>query len=356
MKHNFGAGPCILPQEVFKKASEAVLNFDDTGLSILEISHRTKEFEAVVTETEALIRELLEVPEGYSILLLQGGARQQFAMVPMNLLPLNGGKSAYLDSGSWASQAIKEARFFSEVDVVASSKDKNYNYVPKEYSVSEDTTYFHYTSNNTIFGTELFDVPEVNVPVVCDMSSDIMSRKIDVSKYGIIYAGAQKNIGPAGLTIVIVKDELLGKTGKEIPSIFDYRSHINAKSMFNTPPVYSIYVAMLNLRWLKALGGVDEIERENIIKSRTLYEEIDRNSLFQGAAKVEDRSRMNVTFVTKNPEHEAGFLELVKARNLVGLKGHRSVGGFRASLYNALPLSSVHALINAMQEFEEKNA
>jgi phosphoserine aminotransferase len=355
MKHNFGAGPCILPQEVFKKASEAVLNFDDTGLSILEISHRTKEFEAVVTETEALIRELLDVPEGYSILLLQGGARQQFAMVPMNLLPLNG-KSAYLDSGSWASQAIKEARFFSEVDVVASSKDKNYSYVPKEYSVSEDATYFHYTSNNTIFGTELFDVPNVKAPIVCDMSSDIMSRKIDVSKYGIIYAGAQKNIGPAGLTIVIVKDELLGKTGKEIPSIFDYRSHINAKSMFNTPPVYSIYVAMLNLRWLKALGGVEEIERENIIKSRTLYEEIDRNSLFQGAAEVEDRSRMNVTFVTKNPEHEASFLELVKARDLVGLKGHRSVGGFRASLYNALPLSSVHALINAMQEFEEKNA
>lgn len=355
MKHNFGAGPCILPQEVFKEASEAVLNFNGTGLSILEISHRTKEFEAVVAETEALIRGLLVVPEGYSILLLQGGARQQFAMAPMNLIPLNG-KSAYLDSGSWASQAIKEAHFFGEVDVVASSKDKNYSYVPKEYAVSEDAAYFHYTSNNTIFGTELFDVPNVSVPVVCDMSSDIMSRKIDVSKFGLIYAGAQKNIGPAGLTIVIVKDELLGKTGREIPSIFDYRSHSKAQSMFNTPPVFSIYVAMLNLRWLKALGGVGEIERENIIKSRTLYEEIDRNSLFRGAAEVADRSRMNVTFVTKNPDHEAGFLELVKERNLVGLKGHRSVGGFRASLYNALPLSSVHALVNAMQEFEEKNA
>jgi phosphoserine aminotransferase len=355
MKHNFGAGPCILPQEVFKEASEAVLSFNGTGLSILEISHRTKEFEAVVAETEALIKELLAVPEGYSILLLQGGARQQFAMAPMNLLPLNG-KSAYLDSGSWASQAIKEAHFFGEVEVVASSKDKNYSYVPKEYAVPQDASYFHYTSNNTIFGTELFDVPNVSIPLVCDMSSDIMSRKIDVSKFGLIYAGAQKNIGPAGLTIVIVKDELLGKTGREIPTIFDYRSHSKAKSMFNTPPVFSIYVAMLNLRWLKALGGVEEIERENIIKARTLYEEIDRNSLFKGAAEVEDRSRMNVAFVTKNPDHEAGFLELVKERDLVGLKGHRSVGGFRASLYNALPLSSVHALVNAMQEFEEKNA
>lgn len=355
MKHNFGAGPCILPQEVFKEASEAVLSFNGTGLSILEISHRTKEFEAVVAETEALIKELLAVPEGYSILLLQGGARQQFAMAPMNLLPLNG-KSAYLDSGSWASQAIKEAHFFGEVEVVASSKDKNYSYVPKEYAVPQDASYFHYTSNNTIFGTELFDVPNVSIPLVCDMSSDIMSRKIDVSKFGLIYAGAQKNIGPAGLTIVIVKDELLGKTGREIPTIFDYRSHSKAKSMFNTPPVFSIYVAMLNLRWLKALGGVEEIERENIIKARTLYEEIDRNSLFKGAAEVEDRSRMNVAFVTKNPDHEAGFLELVKERDLVGLKGHRSVGGFRASLYNALPLSSVHALVNAMQEFEEKSA
>src|SRR5690606_31795494 len=227
---------------------------------------------------------------------------QQFAMVPMNLLPENG-KAAYLDSGSWASHALKEARFFGEVDVVASSKDKNYTYVPKEYVIPGDATYFHYTSNNTIFGTELFSTPKSAVPVVCDMSSDILSRKIDVSEFGLIYAGAQKNVGPAGLTIVIVKDELLGKTGKAIPSIFDYRSHIKAGSMFNTPPVFSIYVAMLNLRWLKALGGVEEIERANIIKSRTLYEEIDRNSLFQGAAEVNDRSRMNVTFVTKNPEH-----------------------------------------------------
>lgn len=353
MKHNFGAGPCILPQEVFKKASEAVLNFNNTGLSILEISHRSKEFEAVVIETEALIRELMNVPDEYSILLLQGGARQQFAMVPMNLLP-NEGKSAYLDSGNWASQAIKEAAFFGEVDIVASSKDKNYTYIPKTYSVSEDNAYFHYTSNNTIFGTELFDAPAVNMPLVCDMSSDIMSRVVDVSKFGLIYAGAQKNIGPAGLTIVIVKNELLGKTDKEIPSIFDYRSHIKANSMFNTPPVFSIYVAMLNLRWLKELGGVKEIERENIIKARTLYEEIDRNSLFVGTASKDDRSRMNITFRTQSSEHEAQFLELIKERELIGLKGHRSVGGFRASLYNALPLSSVHTLVNAMQDFEER--
>ena len=354
MKHNFGAGPCILPQEVLRKASEAVINFDNTGLSILEISHRTKEFEAVVTETESLLRELLNVPVGYSILLLQGGARQQFAIAPMNLMAQNG-SAAYLDSGSWASQAIKEGRFFGDVDVVASSKEQNYSFVPKVYVIPEKASYFHYTSNNTIFGTELFDTPKTTVPLVCDMSSDILSRKIDISEFGLIYAGAQKNVGPAGLTIVIVKDELLGKTGRAIPAIFDYTQHAKANSMLNTPPVYSIYVAMLNLRWLKALGGVEAIEQENIVKSRTLYDEIDRNSLFRGVAALEDRSRMNVTFVMNNPDHEQEFLELTKERELVGLKGHRSVGGFRASLYNALPLSSVHVLVDAMQEFEEKH-
>lgn len=352
MKHNFGAGPCILPQEVLKQASQAVLSFGDTGLSILEISHRSKEFEEVVTETESLLRELLDVPTGYSILLLQGGARQQFALAPMNLLPVNG-KAAYLDSGSWASGAIKEGKNFGTIEVVASSKDKNYNYVPKGYEIPEDAAYFHYTSNNTIFGTEMFDVPNTTVPIISDMSSDILSRKIDVSKFGLIYAGAQKNIGPAGLTIVIVKDELLGKTDREIPSIFDYRLHAKANSMMNTPPVYSIYVAMLNLRWLKKLGGIEQIEQENIVKARTLYDEIDRNSLFKGVAEVKDRSRMNVTFVMNNPEHEHRFLELANERGLVGIKGHRSIGGFRASLYNALPLSSVHVLVDTMQEFEE---
>lgn len=354
MKHNFGAGPCILPQEVFKQASEAVINFNDTGLSILEISHRSKEFEAVVAETESLIRDLLSVPQNYSILLLQGGARQQFAMAPMNLLK-EGGKSAYLDTGSWASYAIKEARNFGSVEVVASGKDNNYTIIPKEYTIPTDADYFHYTSNNTIFGTELFEVPNSPVPIVCDMSSDIMSRKIDVSKFGLIYAGAQKNIGPAGLTIVIVNNDLLGKTGRTIPTVFDYQSHINAKSMFNTPPVFSIYVAMLNLRWLRLKGGIEEIERENIVKSRTLYEEIDRNPLFRGPSALEDRSRMNVTFVMENPQLESEFLALAQKRDLVALKGHRSVGGFRASLYNALPISSVHLLVDVMQEFEESN-
>ena len=354
MKHNFGAGPCILPQEVFKQASEAILNFNDTGLSILEISHRSKEFEAVVAEAESLIRDLLSVPHDYSVLFLQGGARQQFAMVPMNLVT-EGGKMAYLDTGSWASQAIKEARNFGEVGVVASGKDSNYTIIPKEYHIPSDAAYFHYTSNNTIFGTELFDVPESRVPIVCDMSSDILSRKIDVSKFGLIYAGAQKNIGPAGLTIVIVKNDLLGKTGKTLPAIFDYQSHINAGSMFNTPPVFSIYVALLNLRWLRLKGGIEEIERENIAKARKLYEEIDRNSLFRGPAAIEDRSRMNLTFVMENARLENDFLALAEERELLQLKGHRSVGGFRASLYNALPLSSVHTLVDVMQEFEEQN-
>lgn len=352
MKHNFGAGPCILPQEVFKKASEAIINFNDTGLSILEISHRSKEFEAVVAETESLIRELLSVPEDYSILFLQGGARQQFAMVPMNLLK-EGGKMAYLDTGSWASQAIKEAKNFGPVEVVASGKENNYTRIPKEYVIPTDAEYFHYTSNNTIFGTELFETPQSPITVVCDMSSDILSRKIDVSKFGLIYAGAQKNIGPAGLTIVIVKNDLLGKTGKTLPGIFDYQSHIDAKSMFNTPPVFSIYVAMLNLRWLRLKGGIEEIERENIAKARLLYDEIDRNPLFRGPAAVEDRSRMNVAFVMEDPSLEKEFLALAEERDLVALKGHRSVGGFRASLYNALPISSVHLLVDVMQEFEE---
>ncbi|WP_257667573.1 3-phosphoserine/phosphohydroxythreonine transaminase [Parapedobacter tibetensis] len=354
MKHNFGAGPCILPQEVFQKASQAVLNFNDTGLSILEISHRSKEFEGVIAETESLVRELLSVPLGYSILFLQGGASTQFAMAPMNLLP-EGSKAAYLDTGTWASKAIKEAKRIGQVTVVASSNDANYTYVPKDYEIPTDAAYFHYTSNNTIFGTEIFETPASVVPIVSDMSSDILSRKIKVSDYGLIYAGAQKNMGPAGVTLVIVKDELLGKTGRTLPSIFDYQSHIAAGSMYNTPPVYSIFVSMLNLRWLKKKGGIDVIEQENIIKSRTLYDEIERNPLFKGTAITEDRSRMNVTFVTENKAHETAFLDLAKERELIGLKGHRSVGGFRASIYNALSITGVNALVDAMQEFEEKN-
>lgn len=354
MKHNFGAGPCILPKEVFEEASKAVLDFNGTGLSILELSHRSKEFEAVVVETERLVRELLNVPQGYSILFLQGGASQQFAMVPMNLLP-EGGKAAYLDTGVWATKAAKEAKKLGQVEIVASSSDKNYTYIPKDYSIPADAAYFHFTSNNTIYGTEVFETPQTSLPVVVDMSSDILSRKIDVSEFDLIYAGAQKNMGPAGVTLVIIKDELFGKSGRTNPTIFEYEAHAKAGSMYNTPPVFSIYVSMLNLRWLKAKGGVEVIEQENIIKARTLYDEIDRNPFFKGTANVEDRSRMNVTFIMENPDLEAEFLELAKERGLIGIKGHRSVGGFRASIYNALTISSINALVDAMREFEEKH-
>ena len=354
MTYNFGAGPCILPNEVFKQAAQAVLEFNPTGLSILEISHRTKEFEAVVDETVKLVKELLNVPEGYSVLLLQGGASLQFAMVPMNLLG-EGQSAAYLDTGVWANKAIKEAKMIGNVNVVASSKDQNYTFIPKDYQIPEDSAYFHYTSNNTIYGTELMETPNTTVPLVCDMSSDIFSRKINVADFDLIYAGAQKNMGPAGVTLVIVKDEILGKIDRKIPSMLDYRIHIDGGSMYNTPPVFSIYVSMLNLRWLKAKGGVEEIERENISKAETLYREIDRNPLFKGTCKVEDRSRMNVCFVMENPELEKPFLKYTEDRGIIGLQGHRSVGGFRASMYNALPITSVHVLIDAMQDFAEKH-
>ncbi len=351
MRHNFGAGPCILPQEVFKQASRAILDFKD-GLSILEVSHRTAEFEGVVTEATKLVKELLNVPSGYSVLFLQGGASLQFAMVPMTLLP-EGQTAAYLETGVWANKAIKEVKFFGKANVVASSKDSNYTFIPKDYTIPEDSAYFHCTSNNTIYGTEMFTLPVTKVPIVCDMSSDIMSREIDVSKYDLIYAGAQKNIGPAGLTIVIVKDEILGKSGRGIPSMLDYKVHIDGGSMYNTPPVFSIYVAMLNLNWLKSKGGIVEIEKENKAKANALYTEIDRNPLFKGTCAVEDRSRMNVCFVMENPELEKPFAKFADDNGFEGLTGHRSVGGFRASMYNALPITSVHALIDLMQTFEE---
>ncbi|KIO74639.1 MFS transporter [Pedobacter lusitanus] len=353
MRHNFGAGPCILPQEVFRQASQAVLDFKD-GLSILEISHRTPEFEAVLAEAVKLVKELLNVPEGYSVLFLQGGASLQFAMVPMNLLS-EGQTASYLETGVWANKAIKEVKNFGAANVVASSKDANFNYIPKDYSIPADSTYFHCTSNNTIYGTEMFSLPDTKVPVVCDMSSDIMSRVIDVSKYDLIYAGAQKNIGPAGSTLVIVKDEILGKTTNKIPSMLDYKVHIEGGSMYNTPPVFAIYVAMLNLRWLKSKGGVAEIEKENNAKAHALYAEIDRNPLFKGTAAVEDRSRMNICFVMENPELEKPFLKFAEENDIEGLKGHRSVGGFRASIYNALPITSVHRLVELMQVFAEKH-
>jgi phosphoserine aminotransferase len=353
MRHNFGAGPCILPQEVFKQASRAVLDFKD-GLSILEISHRSPEFEGVMNEATKLVKELLDVPSGYSVLFLQGGASLQFAMVPMNLLP-EGKSAAYLETGVWANKAIKEVKNFGTANVVASSKEVNFSHIPKNYTIPEDSAYFHCTSNNTIYGTEMFSLPVTKVPVVCDMSSDIFSRVIDISQYDLIYAGAQKNIGPAGLTLVIVKDDILGKTGRSIPSMLDYKVHIDGGSMYNTPPVFSIYVAMLNLNWLKSKGGIAEIEKENIAKANALYKEIDRNTLFKGTCAVEDRSRMNVCFVMENPELEKSFAKFADDNGFEGLNGHRSVGGFRASMYNALPITSVHALIDLMQTFEEKH-
>lgn len=354
MKHNFGAGPGILPHEVLKQAAEGILNFNQTGLSILEISHRAPEFEEVLDEAVKLVKELFEVPAGYSVLFLQGGASTQFALAPYNLLP-DGGKAAYLETGVWANKAIKEAKLFGEVEIVATAKDKNFTYIPKDFTIPKDAAYFHITSNNTIYGTQSKNFPKSPVPVVCDMSSDIFSRKINVADFGLIYAGAQKNMGPAGVTLVIVKDDLLGKTGRKIPSMFDYKVQIEGGSMYNTPPVFAIYVSMLTLNWLKAKGGVEAIEKENDSKAKALYTEIDRNPLFKGVCAVEDRSHMNVCFVVENPEHEKPFLKYCDEKGIVGLKGHRSVGGFRASLYNALPITSVHVLIDAMQEFQEKN-
>src|SRR6195952_1470799 len=299
MKHNFGAGPGILPHEVLKQSSEAVINFNGTGLSILEISHRSPEFEAVLDEAVRLVKELFEVPEGYSVLFLQGGASTQFALAPYNLLP-EGGTAAYLETGVWANKAIKEAKFFGETVIVATSKESNFTYIPKDYKIPADAASFHITSNNTIYGTQSQSFPKSPVPMVCDMSSDIFSRKIDVADFGLIYAGAQKNMGPAGTTLVIVKDDLLGKVDRKIPSMLNYQTQIEGGSMYNTPPCFAIYVSMLTLRWLKAKGGVEVIEQENITKARVLYDEIERNPLFKPVCATEDRSHMNVTFVMEN--------------------------------------------------------
>ena len=354
MKHNFGAGPGILPHEVLKQAAAAVVDFNGIGLSILEISHRSPEFEAVLDEAVKLVKELLEVPEGYSVLFLQGGASTQFAMIPYNLLADNA-KAAYVESGVWANKALKEAKYFGGVDVIATSKESNFTYIPKDYTVPSDAAYLHLTSNNTIYGTQLHEFPASTIPVVCDMSSDIFSRTINVADFGLIYAGAQKNMGPAGTTLVIVKDELLGKTDRKIPAMLDYKIHIDNGSMYNTPPVFAIYVSMLTLAWVKSKGGVAAIQKENEAKARVLYTEIERNPLFKPVCATEDRSNMNVCFVMENPELEKPFLKLCDERGIIGIKGHRSVGGFRASIYNALSINSVYALIEVMQEFAEKN-
>ncbi|MDA9003643.1 3-phosphoserine/phosphohydroxythreonine transaminase, partial [Flavobacteriales bacterium] len=347
----FSAGPCILPQEVLKTASEAVLNFNNLNLSLIEISHRSKDFVAVMDNAVALVKELLEVPVGYSVLFLQGGASTQFLMSAMNLLKTNG-KAAYLNTGTWSDKAIKEAKKFGEVDVLASSKDKNYSYIPKDYVVGTGFDYLHFTSNNTIFGTQYQEFPKVsgNTLLVCDMSSDIFSRKIDTSKFDLIYAGAQKNMGPAGATLVIVKDEILNKTGRSIPTMLDYSTHIAKESMFNTPPVFPIYVSMLTLEWLKKNGGIEWVEEQNNAKAALLYNEIDTNPNFRGVAAIEDRSKMNVTFVLTDESKQSAFDKLWNDAGINGLKGHRSVGGYRASIYNALPLKSVQVLVNIMQK------
>ena len=355
-KHNYSAGPCILPQEVFEKSAEAILNFNNSGLSILEISHRSKDFVAVMDEAQALALDLLGLTgKGYQALFLSGGASLEFLMVPYNLMQTNG-KAAYLDTGTWASAAIKEAKFFGETLVVASSKEQNYNHIPKDYVVPSDANYFHCTSNNTIFGTQMRTFPTLNMPIVCDMSSDIFSRVLDFSKFDIIYAGAQKNMGPAGTTLVIIKEEILGKTGRDIPSILDYQKHIKAESMYNTPPVFPVYASLLTLQWLKNLGGIAAIEKLNNSKAALLYSEIDRNPYFKGAANVEDRSNMNATFLLKNEAHAPIFDTLWKEAGISGLPGHRSVGGYRASMYNALPIESVQVLVDVMQDFEDKVA
>lgn len=352
-KHNFGAGPSILPQEVFEQAAKACIELDNIGLSLLEISHRSKEFDAIMDESIALIKEILEVPDDYSILFLQGGANMQFSMIPYNLLAENE-TAAYLDTGVWAAKAEKECQIFGKTHIVASSKDSNYNYIPKEYTIPTDAKYFHITTNNTIYGTELLEDIYSPIPLVADMSSDIFSRPIDVKKYSLIYAGAQKNLGAAGVTLVIIKNDLLECQPRKKVSIWDYSIYAKNNSLYNTPPVFAIYTCLLTLRWLKKLGGLQEMEKRNIAKAKLLYDEIDRNSLFEGHAVPEDRSRMNINFVTINKENEEKFLEFVKSYQIHGIKGYRTVGGFRASCYNALDIESVKVLVQAMQDFENK--
>lgn len=353
-KYNFGAGPCILPDIVLNRASDAVKNYNKTGLSILEISHRSSEFEAVINECGSLVRELLSVPDNYSILFLQGGASTQFSMVPMCLMQQHK-RAAYLDTGYFSLKAIKEARMFGPVYIVASSRDTDYDRIPYDYYIPGDSAYFHCTSNNTIEGTEIFTFPETNVPVVCDMSSDIFSRQINVADFDLIYAGAQKNMGPAGLTLVVVKKMLLQHIQNLIPSMSDYRIYDTHNSMFNTPPVFSIYVAMLNLRWLKSIGGVKQAEQNNIAKANLLYDAIDKSDHFYGLADKSDRSRMNITFKMYDRGRETEFANFAESRGVVGINGYPSIGGFRASLYNAMEISGVEILVECMADFVNKD-
>ena len=351
-KHNFSAGPSILPQEVLQKASEAVINFNNDNLSLLEISHRSKSFVDVMEHARSLVLELLNLEgKGYKVLFLQGGASTQFLMVALNLLEKRAG---YLNTGSWSDKAIKEAKIYDDIYEVASSKDANYNYIPKGYDIPSDYDYFHCTSNNTIFGTQMKSFPKCSIPLVCDMSSDIFSRQLDFTKFDLIYAGAQKNLGPAGTTLVVVKEDILGKVSRKIPSMMDYKIQISKSSMFNTPPVFAVYVSMLTLEWLKTLGGIPAIEKVNDIKARLIYSEIDLNPLFKGYASKADRSLMNATFNLVNDDLKETFDTMCQEGGISGLNGHRSVGGYRASMYNALPLESVQVLVEIMSELESK--
>lgn len=351
MIHNFNGGPSILPKTVFEQAAAAILNFNDTGLSILEFGHRTPEFTAVMEEARMLVRELMNLDDEHEVLFLHGGASTQFMQVPMNLLDSKE-SAAYADTGVWSCKAIKETKLFGKVETVCSSADKNYNYIPNDFAVPNDAKYFHITTNNTIYGTQWQQIPHTSIPLVADMSSDIFSRVLNFNKFDLIYAGAQKNMGPAGVNLVVVNKNILGKVKRTLPTIMDYRNHIKENSMLNTPPVFAVYVCMLTLRWLKAEGGVAVMEKLNYAKANMLYKEIDENPLFTGTVQKKDRSKMNVCFVMQNKEQEKAFLEHSKQYNIVGIKGHRSVGGFRASLYNALPLSSVEVLVRAMKDFK----
>jgi len=354
-KHNFNAGPSILPKEAIENTAKAILDLNGSGLSLLEISHRSKDFQAILDQAVALFKELLEIPEGYQVLFLGGGASMQFCMVPFNLLNK---KAAYLETGVWAKKALKEAKLFGQVDVVASSADKNFSYIPTGYTVPADADYFHITTNNTIYGTEIRTDIDSPVTLVADMSSDILSRKVDVAKYGLIYGGAQKNLGPAGVTFVIVRDDILGKVERALPSMMDYRIHIKEGSMFNTPPVMPIFTVNETLKWLKSIGGVEKIAAMNIEKSNLLYNAIDNSKMFVGTAAKDSRSIMNICFVMKDEykDKEDAFMEFTKSRGIIGIKGHRSVGGFRASTYNALPIESVQVLVDSMKDFESINA
>ncbi len=351
--HNFSAGPGILPEEVLRKASEACINFNGLNLSLLEISHRSKDFEDVMEKARGLVKELLGLGDDYDVLFLQGGASLQFYMVPMNLLKT---KAAYINTGTWASEAIADAKKVGNIEVIASSEDKKFTYIPKQFTVPADADYLHFTSNNTIYGSQWKKYPETNIPLVCDMSSDMFSKRIDASKFSLIYAGAQKNMGPAGTTMVLYKKDIMGKTGRALPKMLDFVQHAKKDSMLNTPPVFAVYVSMLTMEWLKTNGGLEWIEKVNEMKANTFYNEVDTNPMFTGTVEKEDRSWMNATFLLKNEELEGEFDKMLKEAHISGLKGHRSVGGYRASMYNALPLESVKALTSVMREFANKFA